>query len=248
MDELKKKIEVTPFALTVTPLVMFKDNCRMGTATGFFYSFNNKIFLITNKHCVIDKEKQYYPNKIIFEVHTDANDISKNINKELNLYNGNKPRWLEHTKKKIDIIGIEISQDVLKGCIIKAFNKENFPPEDLILEIGEDLLVLGYPLGFYDTMHNLPIVRNASISSNYGINFKGNRHFLIDSNLHPGTSGSPVITKPSTITRSKTKGTVIGGWVSHLVGINSGSYEPLGLNIVWYVDLLEEIVKGESND
>jgi len=241
---MERKIEITPFALTVAPLIMYRDNCKLGTATGFFYSHNDKIFLITNKHVVIDKEKEFYPNKIRFQVHINPNDPSKNIYKELTLYDeNNRQKWLEHQNNKIDIAAIEMEKSNLKNCLIQAFNKEKFSPSDLILEIGEDLLVLAYPLGFYDTLHNLPITRNATIASNYLVPFKGEPYFLVDANLHPGTSGSPVITKPSNIIRSR-EGTILsGGWVSHLVGINSGSYDPLGLNIVWYAELIEEIIK-----
>lgn len=80
---MERKIEITPFALTVAPLIMYRDNCKLGAATGFFYSHNDKIFLITNKHVVIDKEKEFYPNKIRFQVHINPNDPSKNIYKEL---------------------------------------------------------------------------------------------------------------------------------------------------------------------
>jgi hypothetical protein len=31
-----------------------------------------------------------------------------------------------------------------------------------VLPLGQDALILGFPLGFHDTMHNLPIVRRAT--------------------------------------------------------------------------------------
>ena len=84
-------------------------------------------------------------------------------------------------------------------------SREAFFPEDkFTLSPGEDLIVLGFPRGFSDEKHNLGLLRNALISSAYGINFNGLPLFVVDANLHPGMSGSPVMTKPKTNLPTKT--------------------------------------------
>ena len=94
-----------------------------------------------------------------------------------------------------------------------------------------DLIVVGYPLGLYDSMHNTPIIRSATIAIVYPLPFEGKDYFLIDSRLHKGTSGSPVILKPQ----------------DNLVGIHSGQLEEdTNLNIVWYAELIPEIICGKK--
>ena len=110
---------------------------------------------------------------------------------------------------------------------------------------------MGYPLGVYDSKNNLPIFRNAMIASSYGVPFQGQPMFLTDANLHPGTSGSPVITKPkSAWVDDKGNTNIITGTVYYLLGVHSGTLGvtpagkaeiPLGLGAAWYANLIEEI-------
>jgi hypothetical protein len=81
-----------------------------------------------------------------------------------------------------------------KAIILRIFNAINLLPNNIRLHVGEDVMVMGYPLGVFDDMHNLPILRNGIIASAYPIPFKRNQYFLVDSYLEKGTSGSPVIT------------------------------------------------------
>ena len=50
----------------------------IGSASGFFYTKNNEIFLVTNKHVVCDKKKGIYPDSLRLRLHKDLNDITKN--------------------------------------------------------------------------------------------------------------------------------------------------------------------------
>ena len=48
------------------------------------------------------------------------------------------------------------------------------------LEVGAALLVVGFPLGFHDTLPHMPVVRQAVIASSFGLRFKGEGYFLTD--------------------------------------------------------------------
>jgi hypothetical protein len=119
-----------------------------------------------------------------------------------------------------------------------------------VLEPGEDVFIMGYPLGFHDQRLNLPIFRNAMVASTYRVPFQGLPLFLTDANLHPGTSGSPVITKPkSAWVDDKGNTNIIVGTVYYLVGVHSGTVDPsvtggqpIGLGAAWYAELVEDIV------
>jgi hypothetical protein len=76
--------------------------------------------------------------------------------------------------------------------------------------------------------------------------------FLVDSNLHPGMSSSPVMTRPKNMWADKKGNTnVLTGSPTYFVGIFSATLsvnvtatqqEALGLGAVWYARLIEEII------
>lgn len=52
------------------------SDTQCSSATGFFYvNTKGKLFLITNRHVVIDENKNYYPDILILYLHIDNNDI-----------------------------------------------------------------------------------------------------------------------------------------------------------------------------
>jgi hypothetical protein len=108
--------------------------------------------------------------------------------------------------------------------------------------VGSAALVLGFPLGFHDTLHHLPVVRNAVIASSFGVRFQGQGFFLTDSRTHRGTSGAPVVM------RWTGDGSLPQDLPWKLLGVHSGRLdmltrdhsqdESLGLNCAWYADIL----------
>ena len=61
------------------------------------------------------------------------------------------------------------------------------------VEVGSSLLIVGFPLGFHDALHHLPVVRHAAVASSFGLRFQGKGYFLTDARTHRGTSGAPVV-------------------------------------------------------
>ena len=238
---------VDPLTASATPLQTFKGAKAQAKATGFFYRNKDRLFLITNRHVVIDEKKNYKPNRLRFRVHTDPKDLCKNSDVDLPLYQGSQKVWREFNDKTIDIVAIELDTLKMQNYVVAPFSKEILPPNDLLIGLGENVLVMGYPLGFYDDVFNLPIIRNATVASIYPVPFQGKPYFLIDARLHPGTSGSPVILKPTNILRRKESTDFLSGFATFLLGIHSHTWpvpkdmEPLGLNAVWFSTLIEKL-------
>jgi hypothetical protein len=59
---------------------------------------------------------------------------------------------------------------------------------------GNEVWFVGYPENRFDTVNNLPILRRGYIASLPKIDFEGRKQFLIDAQVFPGSSGSPVFT------------------------------------------------------
>jgi hypothetical protein len=189
------------------------------------------------------------PTHIRLRLHTDKADLTKNATLDLPLYKSGQRLWKEHPQPGIDVALLPLDFEQMKRYFFRAVRPSVFPPAEALVDIGEDLIVIGYPLGFHDQLNNLPVARRASVASVYPQPFNGKPYFLIDARLHPGTSGSPVMLKPTSTPRMRTAAiTGVGQPVSFFFGVHSAEFnmsgDPLGLNVVWYYWLVEEIAKN----
>ena len=138
---------------------------------------------------------------------------------------------------------IEIERSALpEPTVFHAFTpKHLLDPFDHV-EIGTSLLVVGFPLGFHDTLHHMPVVRQAVIASSFGLRFQGQGYFLTDARTHRGTSGAPVVMHASEDEpmRDDLPWRLLGVHSSRLdVGTRDLNLdEALGLNCAWYADIL----------
>jgi len=116
------------------------------------------------------------------------------------------------------------------------------------VEIGSTLLVVGFPLGFHDTLHHMPVVRQAAVASSFGLRFQGEGYFLTDARTHRGTSGAPVVM------RVARQDDALGDLPWILLGVHSARLdigtrdlqldEALGLNCTWYADILMTLTES----
>jgi hypothetical protein len=123
--------------------------------------------------------------------------------------------------------------------MLRAFTPAHLQHRLQEVKVGTPLLVVGFPLGFHDTLHHLPVVRQAVIASSFGLRFQGQGFFLTDARTHRGTSGAPVVMQDEA-------GDALLPW--KLLGVHSARLEmavrslpveeALGLNCAWYADIL----------
>jgi hypothetical protein len=129
-----------------------------------------------------------------------------------------------------------------QGVAYRAFTPAHLLGRFDGVEVGSDLLVVGFPLGFHDTLHHLPVARHAIIASAFGLRFQGEGYFLTDARTHRGTSGAPVVMRISHPDASVAAlpWTLLGVHSARLdVGTRDlGLDEALGLNCAWYADIL----------
>lgn len=243
--------------LIVTLILQIQSGQAIGTATGFFYSRAGEMYLVTNRHVLLDESKNLRPEALRITLHTDANDLRKVERIDVPLYRDGRPRWHVHpdyAEHQTDVAVVQLDQAAMRGdVIVRSLSKDSFPPKALAIAPGQSLMVVGYPRGLHDAVHHLPIVRDAAVSSAYGVPFGGAPFFLIDANLHPGTSGSPVLTKPNNVwadvqgqlsTVTDRPIYFLGVYSAALRAIVKTGPEPLGLGTVWYARLIEEILDG----
>lgn len=262
------KIRLADLWLAVVRLTVVAPGHDLKWATGFFFWHDSRLYLITNRHVVISEKDDYYADELILKIHNNSNDLSKNKYLYLKLRGeGGENLWLEHPSysSDVDVIALSLSGTFTNGdYLIGAFEEEDFHNEDDNFAAGEDVVVIGYPFGIADDRWNLPIIRQGTVASGYPIYFEGKPFFYIDTRLHKGSSGSPVLAKPGElrIVRGKGTDTSTRGKI-YLLGVNSGHMEleekirelyydedepfrTLDLSRVWYAELIIAIIEQKS--
>ena len=101
-----------------------------------------------------------------------------------------------HPDTKIDLACVNISSAISQlgpQIYYKFLDKRIFANfTELELDVGQRVIFIGYPENRYDQSHNLPILRSGVTASHPRLNYNGKAQFLIDAQVFPGSSGSPV--------------------------------------------------------
>lgn len=236
---------VESILLAAVRVSTFEQDVLLTNASGFFFEREQRLFLVTSRHVVVDQPSGHFPNRLVIELHLDAQNIGRSGEFSIPLYVDGKSVWRqgEDSSGAIDVAVIELQREALPaGMLYRAFTPEHLQGNLDEIEVGASLLVVGFPLGFHDTLHHLPVARQAVIASSFGMRFQGHGYFLTDARTHRGTSGAPVVMRASS---GRAKDAPLP-WL--LLGVHSARLdvgtrdaaldEALGLNCAWYADIL----------
>jgi S1-C subfamily serine protease len=226
MELWKAKEAITKVTTYVRLHECPKDVIQMYQATGFFYKYADRSFLVTNEH--------------VLHGMSEIKVFTRSKEREITL-----PLWFPDGKKlwdclgnQIDVAVLKIPEDRLKNIYwVPAFTEDDMKlSDDERVSTGTQVLVLGYPLDFYDRVSRLPITRGATISTDVWRDFQRKPRFLIDAKLQEGMSGSPVIYTKNPTWDAEVK----------LLGVFSSSWfkgEPLELHNVWHAGIIKRVVE-----
>ncbi len=236
---------VDPLFLAAPRVSTFLGPYALTNASGFLFERDERLFLVTSRHVVIDEASKHLPDRIEIELHTDTADLTRSTGFSMLLYANGVALWRQGRDSggEIDVAVLEMDRKKLpSNAIIRAFTPAHLQASFATVAVDAPLLVVGFPLGFHDTVHHLPVVRTTGIASPYGIRFQGQGYFLTDARTHRGTSGAAVVTRDLL----PTAGTSALPW--KLLGVHSSRMdmgnrdlvldESLGLNCAWYADIL----------
>lgn len=236
---------VDSLLLTVAPVFTFERQRPLTNASSFFFERDGRLFLVTSRHVMIDEPSKHFPDRIEIELHTDPDNMAESTRFSIPLYRDGKSVWRQglDTGGEVDVAVIEIERAALpETTVYCAFTPRHlYGPLDHV-EVGAKLLMVGFPLGFHDTLHHMPVVRHAVIASSFGLRFQGKGYFLTDARTHRGTSGAPVVMRvhERESMRRDLPWILLGIHSTRLdVGTRDVSLdEVLGLNCAWYSDIL----------
>lgn len=238
---------IDPLLLSVARVSTFLEGRSLTAATGFFFEREGRLFFVTSRHVLFDEPSGHRPDRIAIVVHTDPVNLTRSATVSLPLYRDGRSVWRQARDSggEIDVAAIELDRAALPpDTLLRAFGVAHLQVALEEIPLGEAVLLVGFPLGFFDTLHNLPVARHAVVASAFGVRFQGQGYFLTDARMHRGASGAPVVR------RSANTGDALP-W--KLLGVHSArldmrTREPgvddlLGLNSAWYADILLTLTK-----
>lgn len=230
-----------PLLLAIARVATFDGERALTGASGFFFRRGERLYLVTSRHVFIDEASDHHPDRVEIELHADAGNLAHATCLSALLYRDGRANWRQGRDDTggIDVAVLEIDASALdEGIRLTAFTPDNLPAVDDDVPLGQPVLIAGFPLGFHDDLHHLPVVRQGSVASPYGWRFQGQGWFLTDARTHRGISGAPVVVRAP--------GRAPLPWL--LAGIHSTRFdignrdleadESLGLNAAWYPDII----------
>ena len=236
---------IEAYLLTTTRILTHTPDKPSTNATGFFFERDGRLYLVTNRHVVREESIEHRPESLDIVLHIDPDNVASVVTYSIPLYHGATPVWREGVDSGgvVDVVAIELDRAALPTTLlIRAFTPAHLLDDLDRIEAGAPVRIAGFPLGFHDEVHHLPVVRQAVVASAFGIRFQGHGYFLTDARMHRGTSGAPVAVRlqPDASSRDSLSWT--------LIGIHAGRFEVddrdaeqderLSLNYAWYADIL----------
>ena len=236
--------------LTTTRLSTFAGERPLSAASGFFFAREERLYLVTSRHVLHDPTTSHLPDRIELTLHLDRELLAQTTVASLPLYANGTALWRQAKDSggEVDVAVLPVDRQALPPqAVMECFTPENLAHALDSVETGSLVLVPGYPLGFFDTVHHLPVVRLGCVASSFGVRFQGKGFFLTDARTHRGSSGSPVV--------QRLNGTGMAlPW--RLLGVHSSRMdmndrdaaadESLGLNCAWYADVVLALTDKRS--
>lgn len=236
-------------------------------------SISGQAFLITNKHVLPPEGKEC---KLSMRVTTGSLAAPSVRTIEIPIV-GADGKYLNtvHPHPKNDVVAVAVTRDIVEGKMSLEFvpttllgTTEKLRNNGVAL-VGDEIYILGYPAGIFDTRNANPIWRIGIVSTSplLGYSFPESLQirwdlpahvdgFLIDAQVYPGSSGSMVVNMP-TSTSFDFPGTVMAGGprsVPYVLGIVSDSIPiidvnlrlvtRMGLGVVQSADAINETIES----
>jgi Trypsin-like peptidase domain len=168
------------------------------TGTGFFFRFEDGSkkceVIVTNRHVVEGALSiRFYLTKADGEVPGTTHNTFDLSN--LGSY------WTNHPDPNIDLAVMPASP-LLESVarvgfkpFVRMFRQIDVATDADLRKLspGDDILMIGYPVGIWDSVNNAPIFRKGIAATHPGKHYEGKPEFLIDAASFPGSSGSPVV-------------------------------------------------------
>ena len=221
MNFISSNEEIDPLNFTTVKLQTYFEDTLLSNATGFFYYgiLDNKpnYWLVTNWHVLAGRNvddpskilhtKAALPNRLrlVLVIKSDQSEYASSPDNQvlmqeqfIQLYNTkNQAMWYQHPYKNAYDVAVLNYADNFDRFRIQGVN-EIAKQNDMAIQIGNEIFILGYPLGLTHFMQT-PIWKRGSIASEPKFEtLETGTKVLIDATTRQGMSGAPVIMREKT--------------------------------------------------
>jgi hypothetical protein len=162
-------------------------------------------YLVTNKHIL--GSQRSFGQTITMKLNIEKDGL---ISPHTVYFTYQAHSFRDHPNKNVDVCAIHVTQVMVdvSGLSFATLDYGSMAFAERIRELdigqGDDILSLGYPLGYSQGANNLPIVRQGIIATSLLYDLSGEATasptplpaFLVDGGVVHGSSGSPIILKP----------------------------------------------------
>jgi len=223
--------DLEPASLMTTPVLLMNGTRAVSQGTGFFFASTtldgkpDTVFLVTNYHVVTGRPPltpgPRAGDRIRFILHENPAELTRVRQIELPLYDQRgDPLWVvSEAVPKADVVLVPVPPEAYRDISLLVFT-EAHTRGDIRIRPSSGATLLGYPYGFYDESHFLPVWKTGHVASEPSVDFNDLPTFLVDVSAFPGMSGSPVLAVANGIYESE-DGTMRSGRVLKLLGIFS---------------------------
>lgn len=197
------------------------------TGTGFFFIFplndnTNIPVIITNRHVIKNSTVG------IFQLTEANNNDTPNIGTfttvQLDKFEG---RWIAHPDQNVDLCAMPIApllheaKNKEKTFFYRSLSKDITATSETMAELSaiEEIIMIGYPVGIWDSSNNMPIFRKGIAATPPYLDYEGRKEFMIDIACFPGSSGSPVLLYNVGGYTTKTGNVMLGSTRIKLLGV-----------------------------
>jgi len=203
-------------------------------ASGFLYGdFLSKqgdqnqyaVYLVTNRHVLLDHTAaSSSPLSVKFNSQSQvpAREFKLSLQDERG-----RPAWQLHPDLDVDVAVTRLNAQFLRneGAKFSFFRSDSDilsreKAKEIGLSEGDQIFVLGFPMGLVDGIQDYVVVRQGAIARvRDRLDSPTVKTFLIDSFIFPGSSGSPVVLKPEMLSIEGTKPPIQR---AYLIGVVQG--------------------------
>lgn len=165
------------------------------SGTGFLFSYHLKSgetvpLLITNYHVLREAERGMFA----FNLDKDGQPSRETVNVNFDR------RFVEgHQLGNLDLLAFPIAPIISmlerngKRPFYRSVDPSLVPDKQMLenLMALEEITFIGYPNGLYDDFNKTPLIRRGWTATPVWNDYKGEKEFIIDASVFPGSSGSP---------------------------------------------------------
>lgn len=158
----------------------------------------SKLMLISNKHVLLGSDDISKCNrKLMIHLNKKKDNGMPDLG-NIHWFNIDnfEYRCYPHPNPDVDLACFDVTDILSENVYFKYLDKGHLNPIDYnAVAPGSEVIFVGYPEDRYDTVNNLPLIRTGSVASIPDVDFNGRGEVVIDAQVFPGQSGSPVFVR-----------------------------------------------------